>query len=303
MSFATGVNTSCPVCFFTVSIVFLIVSSGDTSETTELADPTNVPLPDSEDEVKQTTNIADVSDSESENKYLLNHNQNWQTMAPRVACVDQLALNKIPIMMTGDLTPENVQKFEIRCQMYFKHKDIDEENQIVKVAWGIQDLWVQTQYMENWAQINAMTFDDYIEELCHVWLPSNWEVTLCLTVLGTQQGEKACHDWAMEIQGANALLIGTTSYLTEQTLHNQLEAGHSHNLSKACQNEAIDTIGDFNAWLEEVRHIDDRHREELAAQQKLIYEAIQKDRNKRCEQQSNTQSSGEQHLLTNTTNT
>ncbi len=81
----------------------------------KLAHPTNVPLPDSEDELKQTTDTTNVSNSESEDQYLLNRNQNWQTMVPRVACVAQLAPNKILIMMTGDLTPESMQKLQICC--------------------------------------------------------------------------------------------------------------------------------------------------------------------------------------------
>lgn len=61
----------------------------------------------------------------------------------KVAYVDQLAPNKIPIMSVGDLTPGMLLNFQVACRLYLSHhQDIPPEEQVEKVAWGIQDLHI-----------------------------------------------------------------------------------------------------------------------------------------------------------------
>lgn len=85
-------------------------------------------------------------------------------------------------------------------------------------------------------------------------------------VLSTPQGDKAFWDWAVEIQSNNVLLQGTTSYLNEDALWNQIEANRWLKLSEACRNELIDEIQDFHLWLETMQGMDERRQREMALQ-------------------------------------
>lgn len=79
--------------------------------------------------------------------------------------MEQAAPNKIPIMTISDLTPENLCAFKMACRAYFQHREVPEDEQVKKVAWGIQDPQVQNWYIANQFQIDMMDFDTYMGKL------------------------------------------------------------------------------------------------------------------------------------------
>lgn len=96
-----------------------------------------------------------------------------------------------------------------------------------------RQVYMQSWYMANQVRINMMTFKEYINELRNVWLPSEWEALTRSQVLASQQGGKPFWEWAIEMQGTNALLMGTQSQLSEAALRNQLKAGQHPDLSNS----------------------------------------------------------------------
>lgn len=175
-------------------------------------------------------------------------------------------------MTAGDLTLEGLQTFKMGCKSCFRAKDIPEEEQVGRVAWSFQDPQMQEWYIVNQEQIDAMEFPDYMNELRKVWLPSDWEQTAQAKVLSTLQGDRVFWEWVMEIQNLKAHLRGTASHLSERMIHHQLEANHNPKLVEACHHELIDDMIDLHQWLENVHCIDDRCRQEVAAQRQLVEE-------------------------------
>lgn len=142
----------------------------------------------------------------------------------KTARVDQPAFTKPPFLTPGDITPEVLRNWEIGCRQYFKHKGIPAEEQVGKVAWGMQEPTVQEWYIVDQERLDKLTFDAYMAEVRAYWLPTDWADTTRQKMLSSFQGNKTFNDWAIEIQGQNALLRGTPSHMTELALRHHLEA-------------------------------------------------------------------------------
>ncbi len=218
--------------------------------------------------------------------------------ASKFACMESSIPGKVPILSAGELTPETLRTFEMYCKAYFVQKEVLATDQVEKIALGIQDPRIQNWYMANKARINAMSFKDYIVELRRTWLPTDWEANLRACILSARQEEISFHEWALEVQAANAILQGTASYLEEAGMRNQLKVGRHADLSIMCRIEHTDTIQDFQLWLEAVHFVDDKRRRDMAMQRQLINENLQK----RCEQRTANVAAGDRKPLTNTTN-
>jgi hypothetical protein len=50
---------------------------------------------------------------------------------------------KLLVITSSELTPELLADFENECFTYFAWKDVAEDRQVMKVAWGLQDACVQ----------------------------------------------------------------------------------------------------------------------------------------------------------------
>lgn len=126
----------------------------------------------------------------------------------------QSALNTLLVLTTGDLTFESIHNLKIACRLYFVHHNMLEDEQVMKIAWGVQDPRIQNWYNANQARINALEFDKYIEELKTMWLPADWEASISARVWSLQQRDQIFWEWVVEVQGTNTLLLGTPSFLT-----------------------------------------------------------------------------------------
>lgn len=138
------------------------------------------------------------------------------------------------------------------CKLYFSQKKIPDEEQVEKIAWSIQDPWVQNWYITHQRRIDEMDFLTYMEELQRVWLPTDWERTIHARVLATSQGDRNFWDWAVELQSTNTLLFSTASHLNEDAMRNQLEASRNTELTEMCRNDMIDEILDYHTWMEAI---------------------------------------------------
>lgn len=142
------------------------------------------------------------------------------------------APNKLPIFTAGDLTLKALRSFEIACKTYFTIQKIPEEEQLKNIAWGMQDLQIQNWYMANQDYVDALLFEEYIEELKIIL--ANWKSNIRSWVLSAQQETWIFWIWAVEGQRTNAMLANVNSYLPEGVLCNQFEAGRNPTLIAAC---------------------------------------------------------------------
>ncbi|KAG2746933.1 hypothetical protein P692DRAFT_20781250, partial [Suillus brevipes Sb2] len=176
----------------------------------------------------------------------------------KTARVDQPAPTKPPFLTPGDITPEVLRTWEMGCRQYFKHKDIPAEEQVGKVAWGMQEPSVQEWYLNDQDRMDKLKFNEYMSEVRAYWLPWDWADTTRQKLLSSSQGSKAFSDWAVEVQTLNALLRGTTSHLTELNLRYHLEAHMQDDLRTEYRTENVKEIKEFRPWTEKIRLLDEK---------------------------------------------
>ncbi len=133
-------------------------------------------------------------------------------MAPgqsRIAMMEQSSPTQIPTMTPRKITIEGLQAFEMACWAYFRAKEILEEEQVERIAWGFQDPHIQKWYITNQARIGVMDFAEYMGEMHNVWLPSDWARKAWAQILSAHQGDWKFWDWALEPQNKNTWAVGT----------------------------------------------------------------------------------------------
>ncbi|KAG8218243.1 hypothetical protein J3R82DRAFT_3842 [Butyriboletus roseoflavus] len=52
------------------------------------------------------------------------------------------------------------------------------DQQVINIAWNLQDPYIQDWYINDADCLNALSFNEFIKEICKVWLPSDWDATL-----------------------------------------------------------------------------------------------------------------------------
>ncbi|KAG2350852.1 hypothetical protein BDR05DRAFT_943190 [Suillus weaverae] len=188
------------------------------------------------------------------------------------ARVKQSAPNKPPKLLAGELTPEVARDWDNACATYFMHKGIDADDQVKMIAFGMLDPRLHTWYLAQRAILDAGTFDAYMTALKDAWLETHWDTKLRRKVLGSQQGNRAFYEWALELQNQNTLLYGNTAHLSDAQLRNQLEANICDELTILVLRAQLAGDLSLKKWIEEVKHLDDKHLEDLASHKKITEE-------------------------------
>jgi hypothetical protein len=88
----------------------------------------------------------------------------------------------------------------------FIHKEVKDNEKVKKVVWGMEDPIVQDWYLNNQAKFDALTFTDYLKEVCMYWLPTDWVDTVCCRMLALIQGQCPFSEWAVNVQSQNMLI-------------------------------------------------------------------------------------------------
>lgn len=101
------------------------------------------------------------------------------------------------------------------------------------------------------------------------WLEKHWATKLRKKVLGSQQGSRPFYEWALELQNQNALLYGNKAYLEDDKLRDQLEANTCDKLTVPVLRADLAEDLSLREWIEEVKHLDDKRLEDLAAHKKI----------------------------------
>ncbi|KAH0826200.1 hypothetical protein J3R83DRAFT_5635 [Lanmaoa asiatica] len=128
---------------------------------------------------------------------------------------EQTAGNKPPILSPGDVSPEELHKWETGCRQYFKVKTIAVEYQVTHVAWNLQDLRVQDWYTMEANRLNTLTFDDFMKEVRKTWLPVGLGHNNPPKDAWIFQQAKSFRKWTIEVQSLNTDLTQYAVYLDD----------------------------------------------------------------------------------------
>jgi hypothetical protein len=194
------------------------------------------------------------------------------------ACVEQPTPNKPLKLLLGELTPEAAHDWDNACTTYFMHKGIEAENQVKMITSGMQDAHLHTWYLTQHATLDVGTFNEYMITLKDAWLDTHWDTKLHRKVLGSQQGNCRFYEWALDLQNQNTLLYGNPAHLSDDQLRNQLEVNICDELALPILRAKLAEDLTLKTWIEEVKHLDEKHLEDIASHKKIAKELYKSSR-------------------------
>ncbi|KIM79855.1 hypothetical protein PILCRDRAFT_10032 [Piloderma croceum F 1598] len=200
-----------------------ITPSPTPSESDPGTPPGHVSCSDSDSDSNQPSHTARTA------HFLVNMSQNTRTTLLNMKTTTHFSieLGKPPIITSGKLTPELLADFENGCFAYFAWKDVAKDQQVMKIAWWLQDMRMQVWYRTNCDRINAASFPAFMALVRAQWLPAGWEHNVRCLILSSSQQNLPVVNWIRLLESTNAILVSTTSHLTSAHLHAHIET-HLH---------------------------------------------------------------------------
>ena len=189
----------------------------------------------------------------------------------KLAEVQTSKMKDCPVLTAGKITPLTLQSWSLACKRYMKHADKKADEIVSFVAEAMQEPRLIAWYQAGQTRIDALTLDQYLEELSKLVLEKNWAHKIRDTIISSKQGDRPFLDWKIEMENLNAILTTSspTHALTEEGLRIQLEANLNLELKTNLFNEPV-LATKLDAWSVEVKERDDRVRAENARTQRLI---------------------------------
>jgi hypothetical protein len=188
-----------------------------------------------------------------------------------LAEVQTAKMKDCPVLTAGKITPLVLQSWSLACKRYMKHAGKKPEEIVSFVAEAMLEPRLVAWYQAGQARIDALTLDNYLDELSKLVLEKNWAHKIRDTIISSKQGNRAFIDWKIELENLNAILTTTspTHALTEDGLKVQLEANLNSELKINLLNEPA-LAAKLDAWSIEVKERDDRVKAENARTQRII---------------------------------
>ena len=164
---------------------------------------------------------------------------------------------KLPTITPGELTPDLLTDFKNGCYAYFAWKDVPDDKQVMKIAWGLQDARVQIWYRTNCAVVNAAGFAAFMSSVKTRWLPAGWEHSVRCLILSSLQQNLPVADWIHLLESTNAMLASTTSHLSDDLIHAHIETHLNADTQIAAHLAEAHLITNYAAYVCAIKLIDD----------------------------------------------
>ncbi|KAF4602635.1 hypothetical protein EYR40_005850 [Pleurotus pulmonarius] len=151
-----------------------------------------------------------------------------------------------------------------KCENFLHHKGTEERDMVKTVAYGMSSVRAIRWLAAKGPVLSDMDWDTYKSQMRSLFLASDWVHTTHMEILRLRQpGSKPFIDFAFEVMGKNNLLAGTDSFMNDDYMRETLEAAMEQDLSRECNREGTHLITDFQAWLDEVKRLDERRHARL----------------------------------------
>ncbi|KAG9225881.1 hypothetical protein CCMSSC00406_0006497 [Pleurotus cornucopiae] len=180
------------------------------------------------------------------------------------AVITQAAPNRPPTMGDGDVDPGLLWDWFMKCEIFLRHKNISGPDMVKTVAYGMSSVRAIRWLAAKGPVLGSLDWDDYKLQMCSLFLPSDWEHSTRMDILRYRQpASKPFIDFALKLMGKNNLLAGTDSFMNDDFMRETIEAGMEQELSRECNREGTNHIVEFQAWLDEVKRLDEKRRARL----------------------------------------
>ncbi|KAF9492968.1 hypothetical protein BDN71DRAFT_1375618, partial [Pleurotus eryngii] len=146
-----------------------------------------------------------------------------------------------------------------KCEIFLRHKNVPSADMVKTVAYGMSSVRAIRWLAAKGPVLGAVDWDKYKLQMRSLFLPSDWEHSTRMDILRYHQStSKPFIDFAFELMGKNNLLAGTDSFMNDDFMRETIEAGMEQELSRECNREGTNHIIEFQAWLDEVKRLDEK---------------------------------------------
>jgi len=166
---------------------------------------------------------------------------------------------------------------------------------------GLKDHRISDWYCSMQAVIVAMSFADFVTAVQRKLLKDGWQHNLQKDILSSAQGRLPFDEWQNSLSMSNSLLVGSTYHVTDDGLHNHLNANMHSELSHESFDAKAQLIANYKGWINAVVVLDTRCLHDLKKQKCLLDDVMKLERTRNNKVVSNPSRSNKTVLPTTTT--
>ncbi|KAG6863755.1 hypothetical protein C0991_003457, partial [Blastosporella zonata] len=174
--------------------------------------------------------------------------------------------SKVPTLSSGEIEPLALANWEYGCQKKIATKNVITANQVASTLIGLQDQRIINWLTTERARVCALSFGDFMIELCCRYIRKGWETKERTAVLLSRMPKSSTFaEWTTDVLAHSALIAHTTAALSDEHLRHTFEAGMCDSLRREYQctenapTDAIEPTGEnvLFDWISAVTLIDD----------------------------------------------
>jgi len=193
-----------------------------------------------------------------------------------------------PILSDGITTPSALLDWENACDDFFHGtKDpITDDKKVSKVTSGLQNSHISVYVRNNRACLHALTFPDFMGELCETFLPAGWGKDTLWKILAARMSlDQTFYNFCTDIIMSNNLLAHGPLYLTDECIKEQVFNNVTEDLHDKLE-ESPDELVEINKlplqkWLNAISEIDIKMVKAIKCNTKHLAVELEKEEKKR----------------------
>ena len=163
-------------------------------------------------------------------------------------------------MSARTLSYDTILEFERAAKRFFNAKNIALMAQVSQILYNFNDSSILT-WVESSPDLPTLSFADFMARFKTTWLSLDWEDDIVFRVVDFQ-GSRDFNTWVSDVRLANSLLANHPLHVPDSSLRAHIIACMStelrHEYRRSDHDKSLTNIVEFNAWLHQVRSIDER---------------------------------------------
>jgi hypothetical protein len=193
--------------------------------------------------------------------------------------------------------PSPSDKFDYGCKHFFAYKEIPADEQVGHIIYSFESEFMQSWIESDSARLTSLSFAEFMLEIKHKWLPSDWEDKLIQELIAPQ-GEREFYEWSVSIRKANNKLeaAGSLQHIPTDRFRAHLVTHLKPALCltyRAAKKE-LDAVEDIESWIHRIMILD----LQLTTQQKQISSSMAQAAKTAAKLSQTTQRPSHTHTMT-----